>query len=346
MKTRPALLSVSSKQLEGAYQWLCQQRRHKPDNADIWDFRFHWAQCREGLLHEINCGDYLFSPLQRICKANGKVIHLWCARDALVIKCLSEVLADSLNISDSCTHIKGHGGLKQTIVQVQQQLKDYDFVCKTDVKQFYESIDQILLMQLVYKAVDNILLRRYLWQIIRRTIDYGGNYREISRGISRGCSISPLLGALYLSACDEAFAGLPVFYVRYMDDILILSKTRWQNRRVVKVLNRCFEELKVVQHPDKTFIGKIEKGFDFLGYYFSREPLTLARNTVKHHVQCIYRLYEQQIKKKATVEEVALVLGEYIKRWQCWCSAGLNGFSFSFVYGELYRSLEVLKLKE
>jgi hypothetical protein len=25
-------------------------------------------------------------------------------------------------------------------------------------------------------------------------------------------------------------------------------------------------ELKVEQHPDKTFIGRIERGFDFLGY--------------------------------------------------------------------------------
>jgi len=94
--------------------------------------------------------------------------------------------------------------------------------------------------------------------------------------------------------CDDAFAGLPVFYVRYMDDILILSKTRWMNRRVVRVLNGCFEELKVVQHPDKTFIGKIERGFDFLGYYFSKEGLRLSSSAVSRHVAQCYRLYEQQ----------------------------------------------------
>ena len=25
-----------------AYQWLCQQRKHYPANADVWSFRFHW----------------------------------------------------------------------------------------------------------------------------------------------------------------------------------------------------------------------------------------------------------------------------------------------------------------
>lgn len=120
-----------------------------------------------------------------------------------------------------------------------------------------------------------------------------------------------------------------------MDDILILSKTRWQNRRAIKQLNQCFNRLKVKQHPDKIYIGKIEKGFDFLGYHFSRKPLQLAPITVKKHVERYRRLYEQQRNKKAISEEVALVLGDYVKRWQCWCTAGLGNITLAFVYGVL-----------
>ncbi len=54
---------------------------------------------------------------------------------------------------------------------------------------------------------------------------------------------------------------------------LIVSKTRCQNRKVVKHLNQILSDLKVEKHPDKTFIGKIEKGFGFLGYVFSRKPI-------------------------------------------------------------------------
>ena len=56
-----------------------------------------------------------------------------------------------------------------------------------------------------------------------------------------------------------------------MDDILVLTKTRWQLRRAVRKLNQTFTELKVSRHPDKTFIGHIEKGFDFFGDRFSRK---------------------------------------------------------------------------
>ena len=83
-----------------------------------------------------------------------------------------------------------------------------------------------------------------------------------------------------------------------MDDILILSKTRWQNRKVVRQLNQILNELKVEKHPDKTFIGKIKKEFDFLGYHFSRKPLKIARITWQKHVLHITQLYEQlRIKK-------------------------------------------------
>lgn len=34
------------------------------------------------------------------------------------------------------------------------------------------------------------------------------------------------------------------------------------------------------KHPDKTFIGRIEKAFDFLGYHFGPEGLTVAKATL------------------------------------------------------------------
>ena len=34
-------------------------------------------------------------------------------------------------------------------------------------------------------------------------------------------------------------------------------------------MNRTLAELKVEQHPDNTFIGRVRRGFDFLGYLFA-----------------------------------------------------------------------------
>jgi hypothetical protein len=312
-------------QLDDAYRWLCQQRKHFPPDADIWSFRYRYPAIKFDLLQEINSGGYRFSPQQKVIKSNGEVIHLWGSQDVLLMKLMASTLQTVLSISPRCTHVKGHGGLKQSIVDIQHHLNDYQYVCKTDVKSFYESIDQYLLMDLINNTVHDKDLRYYLYQITHRCVEFGGEYKDMDNGISRGCPFSPILGALYLKALDDQFETTNVYYIRYMDDILILSKTRWQNRKAVKQLNQCLNRLKLTKHPNKTFIGKIEKGFDFLGYHFSRELLKVAEKTWEKHVLHIARLYEQLRIKKATSNEMASTLGMYVTRWQRWAVAGLQG---------------------
>ena len=51
-------------------------------------------------------------------------------------------------------------------------------------------------------------------------------------------------------------------------------------RRAVKAVNDVLGSLCLLKHPDKTFIGRIERGLDFLGYRFGPEGLSMAKNTV------------------------------------------------------------------
>jgi hypothetical protein len=108
-----------------------------------------------------------------------------------------------------------------------------------------------------------------------------------------------------------------------MDDILVPTRTRSQLRGAVRTWNQVFNRLKLVQAPDKTFIGRIARGFDFLGYQFSTEGLRLAAKTLERHATRWHRLYEQQ--KRKTAPEGAAVLDAYVLRWQRWCMAGLEG---------------------
>jgi len=43
------------------------------------------------------------------------------------------------------------------------------------------------------------------------------------------------------------------FYRRYMDDVIILAKTRCHLNNAVRTVNQHFNHLKVVQAPDKPF---------------------------------------------------------------------------------------------
>jgi hypothetical protein len=318
---------VSDERLDKAYAWLCHQRKDFPANSDIWDFRFNWHQEKESIRIDLLNGRYCMRPLTRITKQDGEEIDIWSSRDALVLKALTGVLSERIEVSKQCTHVKGHGGAKSAIRQVVEHLPSYKFVLRTDVKSFYASIDHFLLLEQLAKVIPDKPILNLLWQYMRRFVDCGGNYYEHDKGISLGCPLSPLMGALFLKLLDERMEGLGVFYVRYMDDILVLAPTHRKLRLAVRTVNQALAELKLEKHQDKTFIGKVEREFDFLGYRFGRNGLSPAKATLEKFASHIRRLYEQ----KRGQHDCHASLWQYVKRWIRWVFAGLSSRCFQFM---------------
>jgi len=80
------------------------------------------------------------------------------------------------------------------------------------------------------------------------------------------------------------------------------------------------------KNPDKTFIGRIARGFDFLGYHFTADSLTLADATLARFLDRATRLYEQERRRRKTPSP----LGAYVKRWRAWASGGLPTIGSGF----------------
>ncbi len=80
-------------------------------------------------------------------------------------------------------------------------------------------------------------------------------------------------------------------YFRYMDDILILAPKRWKLRKAIRVMNQTFNQLNLEQHPDKKLIGRTERGFDFLGYHFNADGLSVAEKTIERLMERIAQIY-------------------------------------------------------
>ncbi len=108
-----------------------------------------------------------------------------------------------------------------------------------------------------------------------------------------------------------------LFYVRFMDDIVVLAPTRWKLRKAVKAVYETLDALRLEKHPGKTFIGRVEKGFDFLGYHFSLDGLKVAEATIEKFLDRAARLYEQERERP----ESPSALGMYVRRWVGWASS-------------------------
>ena len=131
-----------------------------------------------------------------VTKRSGETLPIWCARDALVLKALTEVLRRHLPVSERCMHVKGHGGAKAAVSDVWKQLSNHQFVLKTDIKSYYASIDPHLLLEQLAGHVKERFVVNLLWQFMQRVSTRGGLFKSHNRGISRGCALSPLLGAI------------------------------------------------------------------------------------------------------------------------------------------------------
>jgi hypothetical protein len=306
--------------LDRAYAWLCQQRRRWPDAADVWSFRRDWPVEKARLQAELRGGRFRFGLQERVTRKSGEVIDLWSARDALVLKALAGVLGQHLRISPRCVHVKGHGGAKAAVRHVMQRLPEARFVLKTDVASYYASIDPVKLLDRLAAVVADRDVLNLVAQMIYRVSERGGLYYEFRRGIPLGCPLSPLLGAFFLSELDERLEATGLFFVRYMDDVIVLAATRWKLRRAVKALNETLADLGLEKHPDKTFIGRVERGFDFLGYRLSLQGLSVAKQTRERFVERAARLYERE----RTGKSPPGALGAYVRRWRRWVRAGLR----------------------
>jgi RNA-directed DNA polymerase len=317
---------VSESLIDESFRWLCKQRKHFPVNSDVWHCRFHWDSIKPTLKRDLSSNRFTFQPLQKVTKASGEVIHLWTSIDSVVLKLLSLVLTHYLPSSKLCTHLKGHGGSKQTVTSIQAEIPNNTFVFRTDVKSYYESINHEILLDKLSVYIKDKMVMNLLSQYLKRSVESGGLFKDIKQGISSGCPLSPLISSFYLYELDKEMEDKPVFYRRYMDDIIILSPSRWKLRKAIKTVNQHFEKLKLKQHPDKTTIGRITNGFDFLGYQFGKDKITVSIRTLQNHIRRITQLYEQ----KKHLPNWKMLIDDYRQHWVTWVYSGIPSSIINF----------------
>lgn len=339
-----------------AWQWLCEQRTQAPDYTDVWDIR--WQNLNTGerwltdLTDRVLRGEYRLAPLQ--LQGTGEQRQaVWGAQDALVLKWAALSLQYLLPLHESCEHVKAHGGGKQSIEKLHSLLttqsvdsekktaasttldaadiRHYKWVCRTDIRGYYRNINKQTLMQQVRQHVSAPVLRDLVQQYIHYTVEDGGTFHTPEKGISRGCPLSPLMGALHLFDMDEHFSNQPnIHYARYMDDVIILAKSRWSLRKHTKRLMQWFGEYGFEAHPDKTQIGRTAKGFDWMGAWLTHEGVTdVAPRAKANHREKVRRLYEQlarlpKWKRKSAAPQVHARVSAYRKRWNIWAGSLCN----------------------
>ena len=222
-------------------------------------------------------------------------IHKASVRDRLLHHAIYRVLYPFFNkifIADSysCRKNKGmHKALNRFRSFAYQASRNHTrtvWVLKCDIKKFFASIDQAILLDIVDRYIPNDDIQWLISQIVSSF-----NSTEKGKGLPLGNLTSQLLVNIYMNEFDQFVKHKlkAQYYIRYADDFVFLSDDRvWPENILFEVNNFLQSRLKLQLHPDKVFIKTITSGVDFLGWvHFSDHRIlrTVAKRRMFRNIQ-------------------------------------------------------------
>ena len=313
------------------YGKLVYQKRHGAIKSDWWAVGFPLTYLQAQIQTFIQ-GTYQFSPMQQFT-FKADTIRVWGYVDRIILRLFLRILKPTFQhiISPYCYHLAGPNGVKNALRYVENALQtgEFYYAIRIDIKSYYGSINHRILIQQVYDNFDDPKVRRYLTDIITAAVDDRGNVFLPRLGIPRRSSLSPFFGALYLSPLDRAFERRSgVVYLRFMDDVLILFKTKRQYRKARRTLFNILHSLKLSLSSHKTWMGELTKGFHFLGVDFAvtkREAETQLRITI-HNRSCARALDKVKALRENSVYPEKIQ--SYLSAWARWWGNTVGPLNF------------------
>ena len=177
-------------------------------------------------------------------------------------------------ISTSYACIKKRGMHKATL-DVQKTMKhckhiwdDY-YILKMDVSKYFQNVDRKILFTILQRKIKDKKLLNLLNKIIYST---KGN-----KGLPIGNYTSQMLANIYLNEIDQYAKHVLKckYYFRYMDDTIILFKTKKEAIDVLQKITIFLKENLKLELNNKTQIFKSKQGVNFCGYKINEYRLKL-----------------------------------------------------------------------
>ncbi len=289
-----------------------------------------FALQRDLFAETYNVGEYriffIYDPKLRMVMAV-------CFRDRIVQWTVYETLYafyDKTFIEDSYACRRGKGTHKAAD-RLQYWLRQVDrkpepwYYLKLDISKYFYRISHEILLDILSRRVHDERLLRLLARIISSNgMHFGipvgldpGMCTEDMRledcGIPIGNLTSQLFANIYLNELDQycKHALKLHYYVRYMDDVIILSNDKAHLHDIKNRIELFLTEHLQLNLNKKTTIRPITCGVDFVGYQIWPGYRKLKKQSARRILRKITWLCKQYVEGKVTEEDVIRRIASY-----------------------------------
>ncbi len=264
------------------------KKSHGCDQITIPMFKENLENELAQLQKELVTHNYHCRPLRRcnIKKPDGGIRELGiaCIRDRVVQSAclmLIEPVFEPL-FSRYSFAFRPHRTTHQAIAMARSYIsKGFEWVVCADIHKCFDNIDHDVLMDKLAERVGD----QEILKLIRHWLEVDVlHFRDAIpplAGVPQGASLSPLLANIYLDSLDKHFEGLDRRYIRYADDIILLTQTEDQAREGLQILeNYLIQPLQLRLKPAKTHLTHASEGFDYLGFHITNNAIEIRQNKI------------------------------------------------------------------
>jgi len=206
------------------------------------------------------------------------------------------------------------------------------YYLKVDIQSFFVSLRKDILLGLIKKQVKNPEILWLAKTIIfhNPTADYFRKCQmslfdlipahkslfkvPANQGLPIGNLTSQFFANVYLNELDQFIKHkLKVkYYLRYVDDLLILSQNKeqlkvWRNEIDIFLRNK----LSLTMHPQKQFLQNVDKGIDFVGFAARPSHILMRKRIIKNLKEKLWQFNQRQKISQENIKQMLSAVNSY-----------------------------------
>ncbi len=242
-----------------------------------------------------------------VCDPKRRVIHAAPFLDRIVHHGIHQVIAPCLDMvmprsTWACRTGLGTGGARLALSEALKRFGEKRFVVKLDVASYFASVHHRVLMAELQKVLPDRSADWLLWSLLQSHREYA----DKGCGIPLGNLTSQLFANFYLSSVDrelEKVTSDKVFYVRYMDDMVLVGEDKSQVLDIKEwIVSHCRDYLKL-EIPLRKTVYLAADPVPFLGFTMDGTNFKLLARTRRRHARKVRKM-KRQGKRSSEIEQV------------------------------------------
>lgn len=300
--------------IEAIYRAHCRARKGKTTRSSVVDVDLRPMVYVTHILNVLRDGIYVPSrfreftvtdPKKRLVLALpyvDRIVHQWLIEEFIKPYYLPRFIKDSY----ACIPGRGsHAAVKciQGYMRDMCQRQGKYYIVKMDISKYFYNIDRDVLFKILKRVITNQQLLDLLHTIIFSD--------EARVGIPIGNYTSQYFANIYLNELDQYCKhNLGVkYYVRYMDDFILLAPNKRKARRWYRAIQRYAEGYLHLKLNPKSCFYPSSHGLDFVGYKIMNNCLRLRQRSKRKLNNIIWNYQHDYTTEADFVTSIAAWLG-------------------------------------